>query len=511
MINTLYEIVEYQAEIAPEKTAVIFQNKKINYNTLNEKSNQIAASLIKLKLNPGEKTAILLKNSPDYIYSYFGILKTGAAAVPLNTFLKAEELKYILNDCQAKIIITMGCFTEELEKIIAKLPHLKSVILLEESAKYLSLRNIYSDCPKTNPDIKRNKNDTAIIIYTSGTTGCPKGAMLSHNNLLSNVKSILEAIKTYNSDRVLDILPMFHSFTLTVCILVPLYRGITIVIIESIKPFSNVIKNIIKHRATIIVCIPNLYQILSQAKIPGFLLFFNPVRLCVSGGAPLPPAVLERFEKKFKIPLLEGYGLSEASPVVSIMPENKPRKPGSIGAAIPGVDVKIVNENCEELPAGEIGELIVRGPNIMKGYLNQPEETNKTIKDNWLFSGDLAKMDNENYIYIVDRKKDMILCHGINVYPREIEDMLYKHPKIAECAVVGIKNKHYKEISKAFIVLKEGQTASINEFQTFCKDKLADYKIPHHFEFMQNLPKTPTGKILKRTLRNQAKEGNSTL
>lgn len=509
MITVLSGITEYQAKTSPNKTAAIFQNKKINYTTLNEKSNQIANCLINSGIHSHENTAILLKNSPDYIYSYFGIIKTGAVCVPLNTFLKAEELKYILNDSQAKFIITMDCFMDELNKILPELPHLKSVIMLEQSEKHLSLQKIYSTYHKTDPLIKKNENDTAIIIYTSGTTGHPKGAMLTHKNILSNVKAILEVIKIKNKDRVLDILPMFHSFTLTICILVPLYTGISIIILESVKPFSNVLKAIFKHRATIIVCVPSLYQILSQAKIPGFLLMFNPIRLCVSGGGPLPSVVLENFEKKFKIPLLEGYGLSEASPVVSIMPEHKPRRQGSIGVSIPGVDVRIVNDNCEELPAGEIGELIVRGPNVMKGYLNQIEETDKTIKNNWLFTGDLAKKDNDNYLYIVDRKKDMILYHGINIYPREIEDVLYKHPKTAECAVIGIKDKYLKETPKVFIVLKEGLTASIDEFQLFCKDKLADYKIPHHFEFIQALPKTSTGKILKRTLRDQANEGNT--
>ncbi|MDD5772918.1 MAG: long-chain fatty acid--CoA ligase [bacterium] len=511
MITTLPKITEHHANISQNKISIIFQNKEINYTTLNEKSNQIAHSLINSGIHPHENAAILLKNIPDYIYSYFGILKTGAVCVPLNTFLKAEELKYILNDCRAKFIITMDCFMDELNKIMPELPHLRSVIILEQSAKYLSLHKIYSTCNISNPEIEIKENDTAVIIYTSGTTGHPKGAMLTHKNILSNVKAIIEVLEIKKKDRVLDILPMFHSFTLTVCILLPLYMGISIIIVESIKPFSNVLKIIVKHKATIIVCIPNLYQILSQTKIPGFLLMFNPIRLCVSGGAPLPPVVLENFEKKFKIPLIEGYGLSEASPVVTIMPEHKPRKSGSIGVSIPGVDVKIVNENREELPKGEIGELIVRGPNVMKGYLNQTEETEKAIKDNWLYTGDLAKMDEENYIYIVDRKKDMILCHGVNVYPREIEDVLYRHPKIAECAVVGIRDKHLKETPKVFIVLKEGLTASIDEFHAFFKDKIADYKIPHHFEFMQTLPKTSTGKILKKALRDQTNKGNTGL
>ena len=276
---------------------------------------------------------------------------------------------------------------------------------------------------------------------------------------------------------------------------------------ESVKPFGKVIRNIIRNRITIFVGIPPIYNVLSNIPVPRILIsrllrILNPLRIYISGAASLPVEVLRKFEEKFRIPILEGYGLTEASPVVSINPQAL-RKPGSVGLPIVGVEVKVVDENSNQLPTDKEGELLVKGENVMKGYYKLPEETKKTIKDGWLYTGDVAKIDKDNYIYIVDRKKDMLIVRGLNVYPREIEEALYLHPKVAEAAVIGVKDKFKGEIPKAYVVLKEGEQAEEGELISFLRERLASYKAPRTIEFRDSLPKTSTGKILKRALRKE--------
>jgi len=311
----------------------------------------------------------------------------------------------------------------------------------------------------------------------------------------------VQALEINPRDRFLLILPMFHSFTLTVCILIPLYVGARIIIIKSVKPFQKLLRSIFLNRITIIVGIPHLYDILKNLTLPPILQMFLRVRVCISGAAPLGIETLRLFKERFKkIPLLEGYGLTETSPVVSLNPLRGVRKPGSIGLPLPGVEVKVVRTDESEAACGEIGELIIKGPNVMLGYLNSLEQTEKTIRGGWLFSGDMAKIDADGYIYIAGRKKEMIISHGMNIYPSEIENVLGAHPKIKEAAVVGKKDRSKGEIPVAFIVLEEADGLCENEIIDYCKGRLANYKIPRMVEFRQDLPKTPTGKVLKRKL-----------
>jgi long-chain acyl-CoA synthetase len=283
--------------------------------------------------------------------------------------------------------------------------------------------------------------------------------------------------------------------------LLPLYVGGSVVVMKSARPFKRTIRTILKNRVTILVGIPSLYNILKDIKLPRILDSFLmrlllPIRVCISGAAALPVSTWESFQKKFKVPLLEGYGLTEASPVVSL----NPYKGGSIGLPIPGVQVDIVNENNESLGVGQVGEILVKGPNVMKGYFNKPEDTQEAIKNGWLYTGDLGKKDEDGYIYIVGRKKDMVNVRGFNVYPREIEDLLYEHPKVKEAAVIGVSDYHKGEVPKGFIVLKDGVQATQREFVLYLRERLANYKIPRQIVFRQSLPKNSTGKILKRVL-----------
>lgn len=518
-LMTLTEMLEESCRTYLKKRALIFGKKRITYGELNNQVKRVSCGLLQLGIKRDEKIAILLKNCPEYIVSYFAILKAGGIVIPLNFMLKEEELKYILDNAEVSTIITSPEFMPIINCLKLQLEKLKQVIVVgEKTPGTINFCHLLSEPSSlaaqglggplaSEKILDLNPDDVAAILYTSGTTGHPKGVLLTHGNLISNVISSVKAIKLTKKDRFLCLLPMFHSFTWLACVLAPLYLGASIAIVESVKPFRKVLRNIIRNRITIFVAIPPIYNVLSNIPVPRILVsrllrILNPLRICVSGAASLPVEVLKKFEEKFRIPILEGYGLTETSPVVSINPQDM-RKPGSVGSPIAGVKVKVVDEDGNQLPPNKGGELLVKGENVMKGYYKLPEETKKTIKDGWLYTGDIAKIDEDGYIYIVDRKKDMIIVRGLNVYPREIEEVLYKNPKIAEVAVVGIKDKLKGEVPKAYVALKEGEKITAKELIGFLRERLASYKIPRSIEFRDSLPKTSTGKILKRALRKE--------
>ena len=325
--------------------------------------------------------------------------------------------------------------------------------------------------------------------------------MLSYKNIFSNILGVNEIVNITNKDRFIAYLPMFHSFTMTVNLLLPMYSASGVVIIKSIMPFSNIIKQTLLKRVTIFTGVPDVFLALSKAKLPFYFHWFNKVRFFVSGAAPLPGEVLKRFQKKFKkAKLLEGYGLSEASPVVAVN-RAEFQKEGSVGAAIPGVEIKIVNDELMEVPVRECGEIIVKGDNIMKGYYKKDDITSETIINGWLLTGDIGKLDEDGYLYILDRKKDLIINKGVNIYPREIEEVCMKYPNIKACAVVGIKEKNLEEIPVAFIEAEENKKIDKSGLKKFLKENLANYKIPKNIYFVEELPKNATGKVLKRKLR----------
>jgi long-chain acyl-CoA synthetase len=339
--------------------------------------------------------------------------------------------------------------------------------------------------------------EIALILYTSGTTGKPKGAMLTHKNLYRNAKDAGDYLKLSHDDRVITALPMFHAFCLTVALNAPLLSGATMLIVPKFSP-KEIFRLAKEYSATVFAGVPTMYNFLFQYP-DGNPEDLQSFRLCISGGASLPVALLKSFEKKFNVVVSEGYGLSEASPVTCFNPLDRPRKPGSIGTSILNVKNKVVNELGEDAAVGEVGELIVQGPNVMKGYYKMPEETAAAIKNGWLYTGDLARMDEDGYLYIVDRKKDMIIVDGYNVYPREVEEVLYNHPDIVEAAVLGIPDPNQGEVVISYVVSKN---ANLTEEQLleYCMVHLAKYKIPSSIEFIEELPKNTTGKILRRAL-----------
>jgi len=507
LAENLTMMFEKSAERFSDKTALFFSDKKISYKELYQATCRLGQGLKNLGIKKKDKVALFLHNAPEFIVSYFAIVNIEAICVPINNMLKEEELGFILKDSGAKFIISSAAYLDIINSAKVKSPDLKYTVIIDGLAP--NTFNFYEIIERSiikKEDILIKPDEVASILYTSGTTGNPKGAMLTHKNFLSNIKSCISSIDVSEKDNFICVLPMFHSFAFTVCILLPLAVGASITIIEHVRPFRRVIRNVIKKKITVFVGIPSIFNVLAHMEIPHVftsrvLKLIDPIKLCISGASALPTEVLKAFENKFRVPLVEGYGLTEASPVVSFNPVAGVRKPGSVGLPIEGVEVKIVDDKDNRLPCNEIGELLVKGDNIMKGYFNSDAETKEIIKDSWLYTGDIAKLDEDVYIYIVDRKKDMINVRGLNVYPVEIEKVLLMHPKIKEAAVVGIADKFKGEVPKAFIVLKENETLSESEVIKYLRKNLALFKIPKFVEFKQALPKTSTGKILKRQLR----------
>jgi len=506
-VMNIVEALERADRENSQKDFLKYDGGKKTFSGLFSEVKKFAAGLKKLGVKKGDRVALLVNNSPEFIVAYFAAVYLGAEAVPLNTFLRLEEVLYILDDSKAKVFITTPDFNNILKDLtMNRAQALEHVIGIGEIGfeKYIKYGDVFENEGCDSADI--SDNDTAVIIYTSGTTGYPKGAMLSHKNLISNVESSVKAIQIKKSDRFIIFLPMFHAFSFTVCVLLPLYQQCNLTIIKSIQPFGKILKAIVKDRISVFVAIPQVYNVLAGKKFNKFLLklfsLMNPIRVCISGAAPLAGEVLRKFEKRFGVPLMEGYGLSEASPVVSVNPLDGVRKAGSVGPVVPGVKAKVVDEEGNEIKDGSAGELVVSGPNIMKGYFNNEQETAEMLKDGWLYTGDIAKIDSGGYIYIVDRKKDLIIVNGMNLYPREVEEVLYTHPSVEDAAVVGKKDPSHGEIPVGVIKLREGEAVSEGELKKFLRPHFGNYKVPHKFEFWDELPRNGTGKILKREIRN---------
>ncbi len=493
----LSSILSYTAAHLPQKTFLRFEGRRFTYKDLDEMATSVAMNLKKEGLNKGESVSILSHNSPEYIAAYFGVVRAGGVVIPLNNLLNKEEIHYILNDSKTIICLYDSDFIKSIETIPNQIKNIKFIPLTEITKKKDSL-----EINHINPD------DVSVILYTSGTTGHPKGAMLTNKNILSDAILAIPVLKLSRKDRFIIFLPLFHSFTFTVCVVIPIILGASITLLPSVKPFSRVIKRVLIDRITIFVGIPSIYNILSKKKIPFIFKLLLRVRLCISGAAPLFVDTIRDFERTFGVPLLEGYGLTEASPVISVNPyEDNRRKAGTVGLPLPGIEIKVVDDEGNELPHSTPGELIAKGPNIMKGYFNQTEETKKTIRNGWLYTGDIAIIDSEGYIKIVDRKKDMIIVDGLNIYPGEVEQVLRSYPAVEDCAMVGISYGTKKELPVMFVVKREGFDITEKEIRSFLYKSIATYKVPRKIIFIRDLPKNPTGKVLKKDLKQWRQNG----
>ncbi len=473
----------------PDKPAVFWGDDEFTYRTLLGQTNWLAERLAgDLGLKRGEHVGLWLKNCPQFVAGLFGVLTAGGVVVPINNFLKPDEVSYIVRDAGLKVLVTEAAMAEPVARLRALHPELQ-VVLVEDLGTAASREDA--------PGLAAAADDRAVIIYTSGTTGRPKGAVLSHGNLLHNVESCRQMLAALDHDRFVVLLPMFHSFMLTVGVLLPLLIGGSLVVVRSMHPAKNILHEILRREGTILPAVPQLFRMLAAAARTVQL----PLRLCVSGGAPLPVEILREFVAAAKIPLLEGYGLSETSPVASMNPVAGPWKEGSIGVPVPQVEMSVQDDEGRMLPVRAVGEICVRGGNVMQGYWNQPEETRKTIRAGWLLTGDIGYRDEDGYYFITDRKKDMLLVNGINVYPREIEERLYEYPGVKEAAVIGIPDARKGEQPLAFVVANDGVTLNSMAIRAFLRERLADYKVPRRIVLLPVLPRNPTGKILKTTLR----------
>ncbi len=509
---TLHELIERQAKEHPKAAALVFKGHVTSYAELQQNIERWVTVLSSRGVKAGDTFGLVMRNSPEFVITFFALARLGARAVPVNFLLKADEIAYIFEDAGVVGVITQTPFLGNVLEARKKLPNLRDVIITGESRKeagesrsVLSFEELMTaNSSLLPPASSLNPEEVAMIIYTSGTTGKPKGAMLSHRNFISNAEQCIAMVTSLSrKDVFLCLLPMFHSFAWTVCVIIPIYLGCKIVIVESIQPFGDVIKQIFRQRATIFVAVPPIYAALLRVPFWWPMRWINPLRLCISGAAALPVPVQQKFEKKFDIPLMEGYGLTEASQVVTLNPEHR-RLPGSIGKALPGIELRIVGESGQTLAQGDVGEICVRGGNVMKGYYHQEEATREAFVDperQWLRTGDLGFIDPEGYVHISDRKKDLIIVKGLNVYPKEVEDVLLSHPAVQEAAVVGIQDDTGDEIIRAYVTLKDGAQADKQELLKLCRGKLAPYKCPKDLEIRKELPKNTLGKILKRELR----------
>ena len=504
--QNFYEMISANAKNNAKKTVVFIDEEKISNLEFLQRVDSFAGFLSHSGMQNDDKIAIITPNSLEFLIAFFAISKIGGIIVPVNNMLKEEEYTYILNDADAKMLITSAKFAKQTQDLQNTSSIIKTV-WIDEVPNVGGEHFLFSEAmtlPLFNEEIKVDKKleDLAILIYTSGTTGHPKGAMLSFKNIFSNTYGGKERFDLTHKDRFIVYLPMFHSFTLSISVLLPIFIGGSMIIIPSVLPFSNIIKQTLLKRVTVFLGIPDVYNALVRAKLPWYFVWFNSVRAFVSGGAPLSEDTLTKFNSIFKrAKMLEGYGLSECSPAVAINPVNK-QKPLSIGLPLYGYEVKIVDEEMLEVPNGQVGELIVKGDCVMMGYWKRPTATDETIINGWVKTGDLGKIDDDGYIYIVDRKKDLIISKGINIYPREIEEVLYLHPSVKAAAVIGIKDENNGEIPVAYVELDpEEATLTESAVKIYLKQHLANFKIPKNVHFLEELPKTATGKVLKRVLK----------
>jgi long-chain acyl-CoA synthetase len=508
-VVNLYTELATSAAARPRSVAVVARDRQVTYESLLRDVNRFARALSAAGVVRGHTVAVLLPNCPEFTVSYYSAIAVGAMCVPANPLLKPAELVYIWNDSRARVVVTTAALLPGVIEAKGQVPTLSQVVVVSarppesdgpHPLPFIDLVNAQSDDSLVDVD-GRGGDEPAVCIYTSGTEGRPKGALLSHRNLVSNCDQVGRALSFDDRDNFLCALPLFHSFAGTVCQNTALRVGARVTLIEQFHPV-RVAETMRAHGVTIFPAVPAMYGAMMQlpADFDGA---FREVRLCVSGGAPMPVALMRAFEQRFGTVILEGDGPTECSPVTSVNPLDGVRKAGTIGVPVPGVEMKIVDDEDRDLPAGEVGEIVVRGENVMLGYLNQPEATAAAMRNGWYHTGDLGTMDADGYFAIVDRKKDMLIVGGINVYPREVEEVLYQHPAVLDAAVIGGHDERRGDQVVAVIALKAGTTATSGDLLRFCREKLANYKCPRKVLFRDTLPRSGTGKVLKRLLRKE--------
>ena len=478
----------------PDRVAIHLGDQTTSYRELDDQSAQVAGLLAARGIAPGTPIGIMLPNVPEFASVYYGILRTGAVVVPMNPLLKAREIAYYLGDSGAPVIFAWHVTAPEVE-IGAKEAGAEAILV--DPATFPDILATASPAPQV---VDRAAYDTAVVLYTSGTTGHPKGAELTHANLINNVEvSAADLFQLGPDDLIFGGLPLFHAFGQTCTLNAAIMTGASLTVLPRFDA-AKALGILADERVTIFAGVPTMFSALLH--VPDRSDYdVSALRLCISGGAAMPVEVLRQFEDQFDCIVLEGYGLSETSPVASFNHPDRERKPGSIGTPIRGVEMRVVDAAGAEVPQGEVGEIAIRGHNIMKGYLNKPDATAEAISaDGWFRTGDIGRVDADGYYYIVDRKKDLIIRGGYNIYPREIEEVLYEHPEVAEAAVVGMPHPELGEEVGAAVALKPGATVTPDELRSYVKSQVAAYKYPRRVWIVDALPKGPTGKILKKEI-----------
>ncbi|MBL4743469.1 MAG: long-chain fatty acid--CoA ligase [Cycloclasticus sp.] len=483
--------------------AVIDGDRSYSFAEIKKSSDQFAVGLIAKGISQGDRVALYCINSANFAIAYMGIVKAGAIVVPINLLQKPAEIAYVMNNASVSALIYHEAFEANVDIVRPDISNLLFELCIrrdaEKSVAWNTLLNNAGDVPNLDIDAA---NDLVAILYTSGTTGEPKGAMLTHQNLVTNTASVFKAMKWRAGEEVISlVLPMFHAFAATVGMLTPLTHGCCFVPVSKFEP-DSLLLCIEENKCTVFLGVPSMYNVMLNTKAEK-VSRFKSIRLCISGGASMPVDVLNRFEEKFNVPIYEGDGPTECSPVTCVNPIGGIRKVGTVGLAVPNVEMKILDEKGEELPLGEIGEIAVRGAGVMKGYWKRPAETAETFHNDWFLTGDLGNEDEEGYFSILDRKKDMVIVNGMNVYPRIIEEVLYRLDGVREAAVIGMPDKTHGEIPVAYISLDEGFELASNDIRSWCRQHLGSYEVPRKVIFLDELPKNAAGKIVKRVLNKQ--------
>ncbi len=509
----LGQVLQQTTDQFPDHPAFIFLDKEWTYRDFNELASKMANALISLGLSVGDTVGLYLPNCPQFLIGYYGILRAGGIVVPINPMLTGNDLAFIIKDTGMKAILTITEAVNTIEQ--AKTPGLQIIStnltgLLEpasnqpDSPGVLALEELLTSASGADPEIPIDPNAIANLQYTGGTTGRSKGAMLSHANLLANAVQFRDWFKNVYTDgngRFLGVIPFFHIYGLTTTVTSPILTGSSI-ILHSRFDINEIMGSINKYKPNLFMGVPAMYAAIAMRDSQDYDL--SSIRACVSGSSPLPPAIQERFQQVTGGKLVEGYGLSECSPIVTVTPIYGTVKPGSIGVPIADTKIRIVDPETQEeiTTSGEIGELLVQGPQVMQGYWNNQVETELVLTDGWLHTGDLVYMDEDGYIFIADRLKDMIIMGGEKIYPRELEDFLYTHPSIKEVAVTGIPHSLRGEVPKAFVVLKDGVATTEKELRQYCISNLSKFKVPK-IEIIEALPRNSVGKVLRRLLKEE--------
>ena len=494
-MSNLARILQQSAQQRPDHVAVRLDDLDVSYAELHDQAQRVAGFLRAHGVQAGDRVALSLPNVPAFPAVFYGALWAGAAVIPMNPLFRPREVDYYLRDSGAKVLFGMPGDAQA----GAEMAQARFVAIGADG-----IAPVIADAEPVEELADRADEDTAVILYTSGTTGRPKGAELTHANLHTNADVCARTLMEATPDTVImGCLPLFHVFGLTCALNVTVLTGCTLTLIPRFDP-AKVLQIMRRDEVTIFEGVPTMYQAMLAVGLADPSIELPDLGRSVSGGSAMPVEVMRKFEERFGCKVLEGYGLSETSPIASFNHPDAERKPGSIGTPIEGAQMRLAERDGSDTPKGQIGEIAIRGHLVMKGYWGRPEATADAIRDGWFFTGDLATMDDDGYFFIVDRSKDMIIRGGYNVYPREIEEVLYEHPDVTEAAVIGIPHEYYGEEVAAYVVVAPDSALTSEELQAFAKERVAAYKYPRHIHFIDALPKGATGKILKRELRESA-------